>query len=168
MTTNQQSVSGHTHDHDHDHDQHDHSHSGCGVPKFDTRDLIVKEDIMAKAKELAVMLFESEEVRHYQRAEKQIQNHERVQNLIAQMKKKQKEIVAFQSFSNPSMVAKIEGEIEALQDELDGIPIVSEFQQSQADINYLLQLVTSVIRDTVAEKINVEDATPEEPAECIE
>ncbi|WP_270170521.1 RicAFT regulatory complex protein RicA family protein [Paenibacillus sp. SYP-B4298] len=165
MTTNQQ-ASGHNHDHDHNH--HDHSHSGCGVPKFNTRDLIVKEDIMAKAKELAVMLFESEEVRHYQRAEKQIQHHERVQGLIAQMKKKQKEIVAFQSFNNPSMVAKIEGEIEALQDELDSIPIVSEFQQSQADINYLLQLVTSVIRDTVAEKINVEGATVEEPAECME
>ncbi len=84
------------------------------------------------------------------------------------MKKKQKEIVAFQSFNNPSMVAKIEGEIESLQDELDGIPIVTEFQQSQSDINYLLQLVVSVIRDTVAEKINVEDSEADEPEECIE
>ncbi|MBJ6364110.1 RicAFT regulatory complex protein RicA family protein [Paenibacillus sp. GCM10012307] len=170
MTTNQQSIQADGHNHANEHD-HGHSHgsiSGCGVPTFNTRDLIVKEDIMAKAKELAQMLFQSEEIQHYQRAEKQIQDHERVQGLISQMKKKQKEIVAFQSFNNPSMVTKIEGEIEALQDELDGIPIVTEFQQSQTDINYLLQLVISVIRDTVAEKINVEDAAENEPEECIE
>ncbi len=55
------------------------------------------------------------------------------------------------------MVDKIENEINALQDELDAIPIVSEFKQSQEDINYLLQLVMSVIRDSISEKINVEE-----------
>ncbi|MNI89928.1 hypothetical protein D3C73_1473950 [compost metagenome] len=60
------------------------------------------------------------------------------------------------------MVQKIEREIEELRDELDGIPIVTEFQQSQSDINYLLQLVVSVIRDTVASKVNVESGN--EPA----
>lgn len=54
------------------------------------------------------------------------------------------------------MVSKIEGEIEVLQDELDEIPIVSEFKQTQQDINYLLQLVMDVIKDTISEKINVE------------
>jgi cell fate (sporulation/competence/biofilm development) regulator YmcA (YheA/YmcA/DUF963 family) len=48
-----------------------------------------------------------------------------------------------------------------LQDELDQIPIVSEFQQSQSDINYLLQLVMGVVRDTVAQKIEVEAGTAE-------
>ncbi|GGG11729.1 RicAFT regulatory complex protein RicA family protein [Paenibacillus abyssi] len=153
----------------HDHHGHDHDHgSGCAIPKFNTRDLLVRQDIMDKAKELAEMIYTSEEVKHFQRAEKQIQGNERIQALIAQMKKKQKEIVAFQSFENTKMVAKIEGEIETLQDELDGIPIVAEFQQSQTDINYLLQLVISIIRDTVAEKITVEAAEAEEPAECID
>ena len=58
--------------------------------------------------------------------------------------------------------------IDELQDQLDGIPIISEFQQSQSDINYLLQTIVSIIRDTVAEKINVEDASPVDPEECIE
>ncbi|TCM98816.1 cell fate (sporulation/competence/biofilm development) regulator YmcA (YheA/YmcA/DUF963 family) [Paenibacillus sp. BK033] len=151
----------HHHDHDHDHDH------GCNVPKFNTRDLLVREDIMQKAKELADLIFTSEEVQHYRRAEKQIQGNERVQSLISLIKKKQKEVVAFETtFKNEQMVKKIEGEMEVLQDELDGIPIVSEFQQSQSDINYLLQLVISIVRDTVSEKINVEDATVEAPAEC--
>ncbi|MCM3625867.1 YlbF family regulator [Paenibacillus glycanilyticus] len=148
------------------HHHHDHEH-GCDVPKFNTRDLLVRDDIMEKAKELAGLIFTSEEVQQYQRAEKQIQGNERVQALISMIKKKQKEVVAFETtFKNEQMVKKIEGEMESLQDELDGIPIVSEFQQSQSDINYLLQLVISIVRDTVSEKINVEDASVEAPAEC--
>ncbi|CAM3148205.1 YlbF family regulator [Paenibacillus lupini] len=150
----------------HHHHDHEHGHT-CDVPKFDTRDLLVRDDIMEKAKELAGLIFTSEEVQQYRRAEKQIQGNDRVQSLITMIKKKQKEVVAFETtFKNEQMVKKIEGEMETLQDELDGIPIVSEFQQSQSDINYLLQLVISIVRDTVSEKINVEDAQVEAPEEC--
>lgn len=138
------------------HQEEEQQLTDCGIPTFKTRDLIVREDITAKAKELADMIGTSEEVQNFQQAERKIQNHERVQGIITKIKKKQKEIVAFESFQNKDMVAKIEGEITELQDELDGIPIVTEFQQSQSDINYLLQLVVSVIRDTVSEKVNVE------------
>lgn len=134
----------------------------CGIPKFDSRDLVIREDIMSKAKELAELIGTSEEVQQFQKAEKLVQQHERIQTLISAIKKKQKEIVAFETFQNQAMVQKIEREIEELQDELDGIPIVTEFQQSQSDINYLLQLVVSVIRDTVASKVNVESGS--EPA----
>ncbi|WP_178021896.1 RicAFT regulatory complex protein RicA family protein [uncultured Paenibacillus sp.] len=134
----------------------------CGIPKFDSRDLVIREDIMSKAKELAELIGTSEEVQQFQKAEKLIQQHERIQTLISAIKKKQKEIVAFETFQNQTMVQKIEREIEELQDELDGIPLVTEFQQSQSDINYLLQLVVSVIRDTVANKVNVESGS--EPA----
>lgn len=140
--------------------------NGYGMQTYHTRDLIVREDIMRKAQELASLISTSDEVQHFQQAEMKIQNHERVQGLIAKIKKKQKEIVAFESFRNQEMVAKIEGEIEALQDELDGIPLVTEFQQSQSDINYLLQLVISVIRDTVSDKINVEAGTEAPPSTC--
>lgn len=144
-------------------DHHNHQdHTDCGIPKFDSRDLVIREDIMAKAKELAGLIGTSEEVVQFQKAEQMIQRHERVQTLISAIKKKQKEIVAFESFQNKAMVEKIEREIDELQNELDEIPLVTEFQQSQSDINYLLQLVISVIRDTVSEKINVEAGS--EPA----
>jgi len=137
-----------------------------GMPTYDTRDLVIRDDIMRKAKELASMIGTSEEVKQFQQAEAKIQNHERIQQLIANIKKKQKEIVAFESFKNAAMVSKIEQEIEELQDELDSIPLVNEFQQSQSDINYLLQLVVSVIRDTVSEKVNVEAGTDSPPSSC--
>ncbi|MEY8745082.1 RicAFT regulatory complex protein RicA family protein [Bacillales bacterium AN1005] len=137
-----------------------------GMPTYDTRNLVIRDDIMGKAKELADMLGTSEEVRQFQQAESKIRDHERIQQLIATIKKKQKEIVAFESFKNAEMVNKIEQEITDLQDELDSIPLVTEFQQSQSDINYLLQLVISVIRDTVSEKVNVEAGTDSPPTSC--
>jgi cell fate (sporulation/competence/biofilm development) regulator YmcA (YheA/YmcA/DUF963 family) len=128
----------------------------CPIKHFTNTEMIVREDILKKAKELAELLTTSQEVQFYQKAERQIAKNEHVQSLISAIKKKQKEIVAFESFQNDKMVSKIEGEIEVLQDELDEIPIVSEFKQTQQDINYLLQLVMDVIKDTISEKINVE------------
>lgn len=128
------------------------------MESYDTTELLVREDIMQKAKELADLLATSAEVEYYKKAEKQIQNNERVQSIIRAIKKKQKEIVAFERFENKQMVEKIEKEIEELQSELDSIPIVSQFQQSQSDINYLLQLVMSVVRDTLSRKIELDNA----------
>ncbi|WP_010269301.1 YlbF family regulator [Paenibacillus senegalensis] len=143
--------------------------SACGMEQYDTRDLIVTEDIMKKAKELAQLISTSAEVDYYKRAEKQINNNEHVQSLIKQIKKKQKEAVAFEkTFKNEEMVKKIEAEIEALQDELDSIPIVSEFQQSQSDLNYLLQLTLGIVRDTVAQKIELDQSQPEEETPSIQ
>ncbi|MEX2462308.1 MAG: YlbF family regulator [Paenibacillaceae bacterium] len=139
--------------------EHNHEQKKCTMEHYNSTELIVRDDIMAKALELADLITTSSEVEFYQKSEKQINTNEHVQGLINMIKKKQKEIVAFESFRNQKMVDKIEAEIVVLQDELDQIPIVSEFQQSQSDINYLLQLVMGVVRDTVAQKIDIEAST---------
>ncbi|MDF2964210.1 MAG: rane protein [Paenibacillus sp.] len=146
------------------HDNHNHhnhqDHMQCSdMEHYTNTEMIVREDILAKAKELAELISTSNEVQFFQKAEVQISSNDQIQTLISAIKKKQKEIVAFESFENKKMVEKIEKEIEELQDQLDSIPIVNEFRQSQEDINYLLQLVMSVIRDTVSEKVTVEAGT---------
>ncbi|WP_261381306.1 RicAFT regulatory complex protein RicA family protein [Paenibacillus cremeus] len=147
---------------------HHHNHNQCGMEEYTNTEMIVREDILAKAKELAELISTSNEVQFFQKAEKQIANNDAIQTLISSIKKKQKEIVAFQSFENLKMVEKIEKEVDDLQDELDAIPIVSEFKQSQEDINYVLQLVMSVIRDTISEKITVEEGTVASGSSCSE
>jgi cell fate (sporulation/competence/biofilm development) regulator YmcA (YheA/YmcA/DUF963 family) len=145
----------------------EHAHDfACTMKHYDTKDLIVREDIIARAKQLAELISTSEEVQTYQKAEKMIQENARIQQLISAIKKKQKEVVAFESFQNQEMVKKIEGEMKELQDELDEIPLVQQFQQSQMDINYLLQLVVSIIKDTVSQKINVEAGSDLPPTSC--
>lgn len=148
-------------EHHHNHDAH-----GCAIEHYTNTETVVREDILARTKQLAELISTSEEVQMYQKTEVQINSNERVQTLISTIKKKQKEIVAFQSFKNEKMVTKIEGEIEVLQDELDNIPVVAQFQQTQSDLNYLLQLIFGVIRDTVSDKINVEEGTVAAPTSC--
>jgi len=132
---------------------------GKAMKQVHTKDLLVREDVMAKAKEIADLLSSSEEAVMYRKAEQRVQQHEDIQRLIASIKKKQKEIVAFETtFKNEAMVKKIEKEIDELQDQLDEYPIVTQFRQTQSDLNYVLQLVFNVIRDSLADKITLEDA----------
>jgi len=145
--------------------EHQHG-SDCPMEPRSNAELVVRQDILEKAKELAQLISSSDEVETYQKAEKMINGNERVQSLIKLIKKKQKEIVGFEYFQNEQMVKKIEGEIADLQDELDGIPLVGQFQQTQADINYLLQLTISVIKDTVSERINVSMGSETPPESC--
>ena len=138
----------HNHPHNHDND--------CKVPSYTAVEVIVKEDVIAKAKELAELISASDEVRIYREAERKVNEHNEIQEIIKQIKKKQKEIVGFEYFKNTQMVDKIEAEIAELEQKLDSYPIVGEFKQTQEDINYLLQLIIGVVRDTVSDKIAVE------------
>ena len=152
----------HHHDHDHKHDQQYCSTSN--VPSFRAEEVIVKADVLAKAKELAEMIASSDEVHVFREAERKVTNHEEVQGIIKLIKKKQKEIVGFEYFKNDSMVQKIEAEIAELEEQLARYPIVEEFKQTQEDINYLMQLIIGVIRDTVSDKIAVESGNPADSA----
>lgn len=138
----------------------------CGMVKYNTTEHILREEIIAKANDLAELIASSDEVLTYQEAEKKIEQNERIQELIRAIKKKQKEIVGFEYFKNEEMVKKIEAEIDELQNELDSIPIVQQFQQSQSDINYLLQLVVTVIKDSLSNKISIENGPVAPPSSC--
>jgi len=127
---------------------------------YNTRDLLIREDIIAKAKQLAELLGQSEEADIYRKAERQVNEHPEIQRIIAAIKKKQKEIVAFETtFKNQDMVIKIEKEIDQLQHQLDEFPIVTQFKQTQEDLNYILQLIVNIIHDTLSEQIQVETGT---------
>jgi len=152
-----------------DHHHHDHDDKYCtssNVPSYSAVEVLVKEDVVAKAKELADLIASSDEVHVFREAERKVSAHTEVQDIIKQIKKKQKEIVGFEYFKNEKMVQKIESEIAELEERLNGYPIVEEFKQTQEDINYLLQLIIGVIRDTVSEKISVEGGEAAAPTTC--
>lgn len=118
-----------------------------------TKELVTRKEILDKARELANLIASSNEVEMFKRAEQLIKKNEKVQMLISQIKRKQKEAVHAEHYQKPNLLAQVESEIEKLNQQLDEIPVVQEFKQSQLDVNDLLQLVTSVISNTVTEKI---------------
>ncbi|MDV2885192.1 RicAFT regulatory complex protein RicA family protein [Alkalihalophilus pseudofirmus] len=112
-----------------------------------------REDIRMKAKELAKMMAETEEVDFFKQAEKKINEHLRVQELIAEIKKLQKEAVNLQHYDKTEALKEVDQKIDALHQEIDEIPLVQEFKQSQIEVNELLQMVSKTISKTVTDEI---------------
>lgn len=114
-----------------------------------------KDRIYELARELADLIAKSEEIERFKQAEEKISGHMRVQELINDLKKKQKRVVALEQNRQYHAVPPLEKEMEVIQEELDSIPIVQEFKQTQLDINELLQLVSSIIGNTLSRKVVV-------------
>lgn len=112
-----------------------------------------KEDIVKRAEDLAKMIAETEEVDFFKRAEAQINENQKVREMIASIKSLQKQAVNFQHYGKEKALGMVEEKIENLEKELDDIPIVQEFKQSQIDVNDLLQLVSSAISNKVTDEI---------------
>lgn len=121
-----------------------------------------REQILEKANELAKMLSGTDEVAFFKQAEAQISANDRVQNLIKRIKVLQKNSVNLQHYQKFEALRDNENKIDQLMDELDNIPLVKEFKQSQSEVNDLLQYISSSISKRVTEEISGEKSVTEE------
>jgi cell fate (sporulation/competence/biofilm development) regulator YmcA (YheA/YmcA/DUF963 family) len=112
-----------------------------------------RETIIEKAHELARLLSETEEVDFFKRAEAQINENEKIQQLIRRIKLLQKESVNLQHYGKEEALRKNEAKINQCMAELDDLPIVQEFKQSQTDVNDLLQFISITISNKVTDEI---------------
>ncbi|HSI67492.1 MAG TPA: RicAFT regulatory complex protein RicA family protein [Planococcus sp. (in: firmicutes)] len=112
-----------------------------------------KDEIIVKAKEVANMIAETEEVEFFKRAEAQINENQQIREKIASLKSLQKQAVNFQHYGKERALELIEGKIQKIEEEIDGVPIVQEFKQSQNDVNRLLQMVSNSIANQVTNQI---------------
>jgi cell fate (sporulation/competence/biofilm development) regulator YmcA (YheA/YmcA/DUF963 family) len=112
-----------------------------------------KDDIVARAADLARMIAETDEVDFFKRAEAHIHENQRVKTLIADIKGLQKQAVNLQHYGKSEALKKVEDKIATIEKELDEIPVVQDFKQSQVDVNELLQMIASTISNTVTDEI---------------
>ena len=112
-----------------------------------------KDEIIAKSKEIALMIANTEEVDFFKRAEAQINENQKIRENIASLKSLQKQAVNFQQYGKEKALSIIEGKIDKIQAEIDEVPIVQEFKQSQGEVNDLLQLVSTTIANGVTNDI---------------
>lgn len=115
--------------------------------------LYTKEEIIKKAREIAHMIANTEQVEFFKRAEAQINENQKIREKIASLKSLQTQAVNFQMYEKERALSIIEGKIETIQAEIDDVPIVQEFKQSQLDVNQLLQLVSNTIANSVTDEI---------------
>lgn len=112
-----------------------------------------KDEIIEKAHEIAHMIANTEEVEFFKKAEEQINENQKVREKIASLKTLQKQAVNFQHLGKEKALKMIEGKIAGIEEEIDAIPVVQQFKESQSDVNYLLQLVSNAIANTVTNEI---------------
>jgi cell fate (sporulation/competence/biofilm development) regulator YmcA (YheA/YmcA/DUF963 family) len=116
-------------------------------------DVVTRKEIIEQAQKLAVLISRSAEVDFFKRAEQQIKRNSKVNKLIAEIKRLQKHAVHYEHYQKEKALKEVEQKIEELNNELDQIPIVQEFKQSQKEVNDLLQMITTIISNTVTDQI---------------
>jgi cell fate (sporulation/competence/biofilm development) regulator YmcA (YheA/YmcA/DUF963 family) len=114
---------------------------------------LTRKEIIAQAEQLAHLIAQSDEVDFFKQAEQQIKKNEKVQKLIHQIKFAQKQAVHAEHFDKDKSLQEFEKSLDQLNQELDEIPVVQEFKQSQKEVNDLLQMITNVISNTVTDQI---------------
>src|SRR5690625_762329 len=116
-----------------------------------------RKEVLDEARKLATMLANTEEIDRFKQVEAKINDNEKVQKLIFNIKILQKQAVNLQAYEKKAALEKVEAEIDRLQAEIDDIPVVQEFKEIQVVVNDILQLVTGTIAREVTN--NVIEAT---------
>ena len=112
-----------------------------------------KDEIIEKAKEVAHMIANTEQVDFFKRAEAQINENQKIRESIASLKSLQQQAVNFQQYGKERALNIIEGKIAGIEEQIDAVPIVQEFKQSQNEVNELLQMVSNTIANGVTDEI---------------
>lgn len=117
---------------------------------------LVKDEVMEQVHVFAEKLERIDEVQHFRMAEQMVNESVRVQGLIDAIKRTQKELVHAEHYVKPDYKRHLEHQLANLQDELDNLPVVKEYQQSQVEMNDLLQLIQHAIASEVSKQLEIE------------
>ena len=112
-----------------------------------------RKQVIEEAQELAKKLSKIEEIDRFRQLEIKINENKKVQAHIAKIKALQKQAFNLQHYDKHGALEQVEAELDRYQKELDEIPIVQEFKDSQVVVNDILQRVTKTIADEVTNEI---------------
>ncbi|RYG73810.1 hypothetical protein EU245_04450 [Lentibacillus lipolyticus] len=112
-----------------------------------------RKEILDEAKNLANMLANTEEIDRFKQVEAKINDNQKVQKLIKKIKTLQKQAVNFQAYGKTEALKNVEAEIDRLHAEVDAIPVVQEFKETQGVVNDVLQLVSGTISREVTNNV---------------
>lgn len=108
-----------------------------------------KEEILMEAEKLANEIKSLDEVNRYHHIETRLNDNKKLKKLINNMKSLQKQAVNFQAYGKTEALKKVDAEIDRIQEEIDAIPIVEEFKESQVIVNDVLQQLSQSITEQV-------------------
>ncbi|AVQ32908.1 hypothetical protein C7J88_01345 [Staphylococcus muscae] len=108
-----------------------------------------KEDVLRKARELQQSIQGLETIQYYKQVEAQIHQNEHIAEQMKILKQQQKQSVNLQNYDKPIAYQRSEATIQAIQTEIDDMPIVSEFRQAQREANDTIQFIVETLADGI-------------------
>ena len=115
---------------------------------------LLDEATKAHLQRLTDLLKENELIQDYQMIEEKAQNHAHLNQLIADIKIKQKEAVAFNHYGKPEAEKIAIKEAEAFTKEFNEHMIVTSYQDALVEANDILQHLVATVQDELKEQIN--------------
>ncbi|UOQ47803.1 YlbF family regulator [Gracilibacillus caseinilyticus] len=112
-----------------------------------------RAEVLQEARNLAEKMANIDEIDRFKQLEAKLNENNKVQSSIKKIKALQKQAVNFQAYGKQEALKRVEEEIDRLQKEIDEIPVVQEFKDSQVVINDLLQLVTNTIAREITNEV---------------
>ncbi|WP_163653235.1 RicAFT regulatory complex protein RicA family protein [Listeria sp. PSOL-1] len=112
-----------------------------------------KEKIIKQAEQLRDKLAETDEVAFYRTAEARIHENEKIKQKIAAIKDLQKQAVNLEHYQKHEALRQVEQQIKELNEEIDRLPIVTEYRRAQLEANDLIQLLTKEIAKQISQHI---------------
>ena len=106
-----------------------------------------KDEILAEADKLSQRIQSLDTVKEYQAIEQQIHQNKNIETRMKDLKKTQKQSVNLQNYGKQQALRQSEDKIQDIEQNLNIIPIVEEFRESQAEANDLLQMMISTMED---------------------
>lgn len=109
------------------------------------REDIIKETHVVKSKIEALGI-----VQDYRRVEQQIHSNQSIDERMTRLKKLQKQAVNMQNYSKKQALDQTEARIDEIEAQINTLPIVEEFRESQREANDLLQMMM----ETLSSRLN--------------
>ncbi|AOA02350.1 MULTISPECIES: RicAFT regulatory complex protein RicA family protein [Carnobacterium] len=119
-----------------------------------TNESLLDEATKAHLQRLTDLLKENELIQDYQMIEEKAQNHAHLNQLIADIKIKQKEAVAFNHYGKPEAEKIAIKEAEAFTKEFNEHMVVTSYQDALVEANDILQHLVATVQDELKEQIN--------------
>ncbi len=115
--------------------------------------MATKDEIVAAAKDVGKMIADTEEVKFFEKAEAKIHENKEVREKMASLRSLQQQAVNFQSYGKTRAYELAQEKIDALEKELDDMPIVQQFIDAQENVNDILQMVSHAISSSVTYEV---------------
>lgn len=106
-----------------------------------------KEEILAEADRISERIKALDTVKDYHNVESQIHQNKNIEQRMKELKKNQKQSVNLQNYGKTQALKASEDKIQHIEENINILPIVEEFRESQTEANELLQMMISTMSD---------------------